>query len=426
MALAVLSAACTKYESEYGGTHGEHDSAEQTVEFLFTPTDMQVVSTRAADQVDANAVGAIHLYLFGPKDYYFNIAAGQTSFTASDIRVGTYTVYAVANQYWGMVPGLTRDEVENFAFSCTDLNFRPNVVMSCKQTLVVEYDPLNTTQTLRLELVRAVAKLQFFVTVPEWMNNERLYYKMCNVPDICYMFDEPGNTERVAPGTNFTVAGDGWVQGGNDLTSSPTYFPENRAGTAAGGSKDRGFQNAPENAMYLLVRVKTADAMYDYRIYFGNNDTDDYNVTRNTSYVYHVQITGASPTDLRVSRYSMEMKWNTLRSYFSTEDYFDHVVSVYQTPFAYSLSLRIECLKGDWNYLTSRGAAFVNGVRHVGLISDYNAYSSIDYDPRIRYQPPLFTADNSLVRLRYVLTDQYGVELSYQHDYQCGGLPVGE
>ncbi len=413
----LAAVACTKNDlSEYGACD-EPSREKCSVDFVFSRAGGQSVASRVVDEL---SISGIHFFIFGPENTYRYISPGENTLQIKLYRSGEYELYALANYGGTVSPNMTREQLDRLVYTGIEQNGNGHIVMSCKERLNIGDG--TTAVTKPIELVRAVAKLQFTVTVAESLNAESINYQLCNVPDGGYVFGEPGTGEVIVPGGDYHTSMNQWVTGNNTIFSEPIYLPENRAGTVRGNTTGRWHGNAPQNATYLLIRVKTAVGIYDYRIYLGNNDTDDYNVSRNTSYVYNIAISGVGSSDLRVTSASMYMGWNYERSYFSSYRNFDHTIYLLHSPRVYSFSLRIECLKGDWRYLTADGVAFVDGVCDVGLISENTSSGATDYDPRIRYQPPLFTSANSLVRLRYIVTDQHGVAFSYEHDYQCANV----
>jgi hypothetical protein len=82
---------------------------------------------------------------------------------------------------------------------------------------------------------------------------------------------------------------------------------ENLVGRKSGATSffSRGKANAPTDASYLLVYAARADSGWTatYRIYLGGtgmSDYTNYNVPRNYSYTYNINIDGADNSDVRV------------------------------------------------------------------------------------------------------------------------------
>lgn len=127
-----------------------------------------------------------------------------------------------------------------------------------------------------------------------------------NVPQTLQYWRDVENTSvdsYPAPDTSF---GD-YAAVTTNLASSTTtwWMPENCRGTGSGRFETDKIATAIANgdkATYLEIKGKYQGKIdVTYRFYLGGNNTNDYNVKRNTHYTYNIAIKGMNKTDMRVT-----------------------------------------------------------------------------------------------------------------------------
>ena len=166
--------------------------------------------------------------------------------------------------------------------------------MSAMRTFTVR----GTTQ-IAIELVRAVAKVDFSYTVAADFRNSLSVrsVRLCNVPRFAALFGEGRITAdgECAATEAFPADGDGY--------SAVYYLPENLQGenVSIPGQEQKNEANAPEYAAYILIEGEADGLHVVYRIYLGENNTSDFNIVRNRVYRIEARILGRNTVDWRVS-----------------------------------------------------------------------------------------------------------------------------
>lgn len=91
------------------------------------------------------------------------------------------------------------------------------------------------------------------------------------------------------------------------------YIPENRQGSVPGivTQQQKNLDNAPEHAVFLLIRALRGSRVLDYRVYLGENNTTDFNVRPNTHHTLDICILGDNEVDTRVHGYTLTV-WDDL------------------------------------------------------------------------------------------------------------------
>lgn len=143
-------------------------------------------------------------------------------------------------------------------------------------------------------------------------------YSIKNLPSKTYLVPRPNLNESSmsdlvvgddAPNTPFnTVKVDA-----ASIKDLSFYMYENRRGdrVSIGGTKGKvANQNekakyAPPNATYIEIYAKGKNFTATYAVFFGADNSRNYNIKRNSSYVYNVNILNALETDTRVSKVAL-------------------------------------------------------------------------------------------------------------------------
>ena len=387
---------------------GQEEKQESRVVFTFNTAAATVITSRA---VNENATGAVHLFLFGTVNYYFLVEQGKNTLT-TEILSGDYDVYAVTNCS-AVHAGMGKSELESLTFNGVEQDGQGRIPMSCKERIQVKPGEA-FAQTL--ELVRGVAKASFSVSVADGCDVEIVGYVMCNIPDKGNLFAAEGDAARAIPGAGY--GNTALIELNNVKTFQQMfYLPENHQGKVAGTEKDRTRPRAPKDATCLLIRGSSGGNSVDYWVFLGNNGTDDYNVTRNSNYVYNVTILGENTTDLRVTYYRPSLLYPTTeRIQLNEEGGFYQTVRIPHTlRYAYRyFDIEVVCEHGEWEYLTLNDLPFVNGKCDLGRFDaaahdyEWQPIISRDIGLLIYYKPELFTPENRDLILRFIVTDEFG------------------
>lgn len=249
--------------------------------------------TRAA--TDDTRIDDINLYLFpvnGGQARHVYIAPVRP--VVLELPKGDYTLYAIANL--GHDAGeRTQDfvrslRVEREPAALADAPFP----MSAQQAVTVSGD----TQ-IAVSLIRAVAKVNFSYTVAaDFAKSFHVKsVQLRSVPCSATFFgsSRAENSE--------TVADMPPVETSATAYAVTCYLLENRQGEVAGiGSQQQKDQTrAPEHAIYIAIAGEADGTQVVYRIYLGENNTTDFNVSRNRVYNIDARILGLNTVDWRVS-----------------------------------------------------------------------------------------------------------------------------
>jgi len=217
------------------------------------------------------------------------------------------TIYAVAN--------LPSDSLKNVATisdfkkkfilmsSTATLGNGSNMVMF-GQTSSVTISATAASNTPSITLTRLGSKVTFNIKPATGITITG--YQLCHVPMSSYLTNATDTTYFNPSATygDFTS-----VSGLSSTTQvSPYYYMyENLVGRKSGATSffNRSKSNAPTNASYLMIYAARADSGWHavYRVYLGGtgmSDYTNYNVPRNYSYTYNINIDGADEVDVRV------------------------------------------------------------------------------------------------------------------------------
>jgi len=221
---------------------------------------------------------------------------------------GSCTIYAVAN--------LPSDSLKNVA-TISDFNKKfilmsstatlgngSNMTMFGKMSPVTISSTPSSNNFTGFTLTRLGSKVTFNITPATGITITG--YQLCHVPMASYLTNATDSTYFNAKGTygNFDA-----VSGLTSTTKvSPSYYMyENLVGRKSGATSffSRGKTNAPTDASYLMIYAARADSGWHavYRVYLGGtgmSDYTNYNVPRNYSYTYNINIDGADEADVRV------------------------------------------------------------------------------------------------------------------------------
>jgi hypothetical protein len=217
------------------------------------------------------------------------------------------TIYAVAN--WASSNLTDVATINDFKqkyilmSSASTLGNGSNMVMF-GQTSGVTISATAASNTPGITLTRLGSKVAFNITPATGITITG--YQLCHVPMSSYITNATDSTHFNPSATygDFTS-----VSGlGSTTKVSPSYYMyENLVGRKSGATSffSRGKANAPTDASYLMIYAARADSGWHavYRVYLGGtgmSDYTNYNVPRNYSYTYNINIDGADEADVRV------------------------------------------------------------------------------------------------------------------------------
>jgi len=297
-----------------------------------------LVRTRA---VDENLISNLYILVYNGNGsligYKYLSSYTSNSLIHMDVNSGTNcTIYAIANLSSSPVLNAQTANTESAlkAMICgpaTTLggvitNERLTMSGSIKGVTLLGKGTTNYVNELgTLSISRLVAKNTFTVTAIPGINITG--YSIKNLPKYEYLVARPNANESSAD--DIAVGNDAQVIERFDVSTTPVtsisnltfYMYENRRGgrVVVNGStgtpsdqKEKGMY-APSYATYLEVYatgtltstdVRARFISATYRIYLGADNSKNYNVKRNGSYNYNVNIYGATDIDTRVTKVS--------------------------------------------------------------------------------------------------------------------------
>lgn len=312
----------------------ENSAAVISLNVKQQPSDQ--VRTRAFDD---SSISNLYILVYNGNGSLigYKYLSSYTSLINMDVNSGTNcTIYAIANL--GSTPVLNAQTANTEsalkAMMCgpaTTLggvitNERLTMSGSIKGITLLGKGTTNYVNELgTLSISRLVAKNAFTVNAIPGINITG--YSIKNLPKYEYLVARPNANESSAD--DIAVGDDAQVNERFDALNLPPssinnlsfYMFENRRGgrVAVNGStgtpsdqKEKGMY-APNNATYLEIYATGTPTSTDvrarfisatYRIYLGADNSKNYNVKRNGSYNYNVNIYGATDIDTRVTKVS--------------------------------------------------------------------------------------------------------------------------
>lgn len=249
--------------------------------------------TRAA--TDDTRIDDINLYLFpvnGDPARHLYIAPVQS--VTLELPKGDYALYAIANL--GHDAGeRTQDfvrilRVERDPFALADSPF----LMSAEQAISVRDE-----MQIAVSLVRTVAKVNFSYTVAaDFATTFRVKSIQLRCVPCSATFFGSNRAESAGAVTDLAT-----TETTTDTYTATFYLMENRQGQVAGigTQQQKNETRAPRYATYIAITGEADGIKVMYRIYLGENNTTDFNVTRNRVYNIDARILGMNTLDWRVS-----------------------------------------------------------------------------------------------------------------------------
>jgi hypothetical protein len=298
-------------------TNGSTTSSDSTQVRLTFHLQQQTSLTRSLSSTDTSEsqVDNINVLIFDNNSKligstYQTYGTSQTSSFSVSVpsRVASScTIYAVAN--WSSSNLTDVATINDFKqkyilmSSASTLGSGSNMVMF-GQTSGVTISATAASNTPSITLTRLGSKVTFNITPATGITITG--YQLCHVPMSSYITNATDSTHFNPSATygDFTS-----VSGLSSTTQvSPYYYMyENLVGRKSGATSffNRSKSNAPTNASYLMVYAARADSGWHavYRVYLGGtgmSDYTNYNVPRNYSYTYNINIDGADEADVRV------------------------------------------------------------------------------------------------------------------------------
>ena len=366
--------------------------------------------TRATDEMQ---IKDLNVYLFGKTNTFKLHIYTQSPFLQFECPVGEYDLYIAANLHADMAD-LSPAELE----ACT-IASRPaydDLPMSAKTALTIAASPQGKVVTLpTIQVRRCVAKIAYNIRVDNTVSDIELQsVRLMNMPRTSPLFTSAQPSENKADYTSGFYSE--IPPSGNAAYSGVCYVFENMQGCVPGitSQADKSILNAPENASYLLIRAVRGDKVLSYSIYLGENNTDNFDVERNTHQTFNITIRGDNEVDTRISSY-------TLNVY---DTYADNMIGGYCT-YDVMGELFVE-VDGNTSLLTLRGRITASqGDTDRILVDDVSIGAGLDLElmnqPGLNeyffyYDKPVYTSADSQFSYTVTIEDDGGYAQSYDFE----------
>lgn len=298
MIAAAAMAACTSIVPEPDA--GPQAAVPVRVEMRIS-TETPATVTRT---VNAYTISDVNLYLFGEKDYhfYFTQPAAYTAPIAFDALPGSYKLYAVANVHKDM-GALTEKDLHFLQVATQDMNAHDDIPMSAKVRAEINGSGLSQPN---VTVERIAAKVEYEIAVADKVAAEigLVSVSFCSQPRSTFVYGGEG-IYSTDPKEFFD--GQPIASANPQKMSGVAYLPENRQGTVPDitDQREKSPDNAPRCATYMRILAEGAGGeVIEYIVYLGRNNTDDFEVIRNTIYRMNIVILGRNEIDSRVRVYS--------------------------------------------------------------------------------------------------------------------------
>lgn len=289
LSAVILLAGCNNVsgESDVNGT------ANLTVSFVCSESENVDMNTRVLNPQQEKNIRDLNIYMYHRatgicKRQYLS---GAMSFSMP-LNLGQWDIYVIGNYGFDM-GNKTKAEIENLRYTIsseTDLERNSVMPMSAYKEVNVAGN-----SSISITLKRIVAKIDVSVNLlGAAIGNITLHSAtLVNAPSTSGYFGTNSPYSGMISYTEQTVS---------NRQNMSFYMLENRQGVNNSISHQRYKSkiNAPANATYLHIKGQTDNALLDYLIYLGENNTTDFNVIANRKYSIIINIQGVNETDWRV------------------------------------------------------------------------------------------------------------------------------
>lgn len=165
---------------------------------------------------------------------------------------------------------------------------------------------IDALQSISISFTRKLAKVNVSCLIAPDINFTPTRLQLRNVPKSLALM----NTSEVTPSASMDNF-QNYMSVTENITNGYTwYIPENRRGTGnASDPKSKTATTAPvgqgDYCTYVelsgLYQEGEVSKLVSYRVYLGENNTDDYNVKSNHIYNVNISVSGVNTNDLRVT-----------------------------------------------------------------------------------------------------------------------------
>lgn len=410
--VVIFAIGCTKIDDCDLCVNAPTDTA-CSVTVNFSRPDSYVTTTRS---VEEETIGDIHLFLFGPKNYYRLVATGTMQIDMNIENAGAYTLIAITN-YDGVNSSMDEQTLSELAYTGIGSDSEGRMTMSCRTEFEIKS---GESASVSVMFERVLSKASFRISVADDYKFGIFSVQLINIPDRGFVVGQ--NT--MPSDTDYSDYGAVEYDYVKTVEYNDVYMPENLKGTKTSirTEKKRGVDNAPTNSTYLHIRGKYDQTEYvcDYYILLGGNTTNNFDVIRNRHYIYEILLEEYPYSETRMYWYSVELSEKSQWGYDVDKYSADQEITGQYGYWGYA-STRYELRthfvfdNENWNEIEFNGELLTSPEVDV----DVPVAGSL-YEYTIRYEQDYFIEGvNDELKYRIITTDQFGYRLEKVVIHKC-------
>lgn len=375
------------------------------------------ITARPADRItrstDETQIKDLNVYLFGKSSTFKLHIYTPSPLLSFECPVGEYDLYIAANLHADMAD-LSPAELE--AYTVAAQTAYDDLPMSAKTTVTIAASAQGKVVTLpTIQVRRCVAKIAYNIRVDNTVSDIELQsVRLMNMPRKSTLFTSArASVDKADYTSGFYSEIPAF---GSAAFSGVCYIFENRQGCVPGitSQADKSARNAPENASYLLIRAVRGDKVLSYSIYLGENNTDNFDVERNTHQTFNITIRGDNEVDTRISSYTLGVSDtfadNMIGGYCTYDVMGELFIEVDGDPAPLTLRGRVSASQGDMDRIlvddVSIGSGYDLELTNQPGLNEYFFY----------YDKPVYTSANSQIAYTVTIEDDGGYAQSFDFE----------
>ena len=375
------------------------------------------ITAKPADRItratDETRIKDLNVYLFGKTNTFKLHIYTQSPLLLFECPVGEYDVYIAANLHVDM-GDLSPAELAAAAVDARTAY--DDLPMSVKTAVTISVPAQGNKLTLpAIEVRRIVAKIAYNIRVDSSVSDIELKsVRLMNIPRHSSLFTP---ARPSASGGEYTDGFYSEIPTANAASfSGLCYIFENMQGSVPGitSQSDKSARNAPKYASYLLVRAVRGAKVLSYSIYLGRNNTDNFDVSRNTHQTFNITIRGDNEVDTRISSYTLTVydtyAGSMIGGYYTYDPTGELLIEVDGNPAPLALRGRITATQGDTEYIlvidTPSGSGRDLELTEQPGLNEYYLY----------YEKPVYTSADSQLSYTVTIEDGGGYTQSFKFE----------
>lgn len=270
------------------------------------------------DEKQINDLNLFFVHKFYPSEadpevrhYYFSSVDVSKRIKLTNIRLGKYRLYAVANAGGSLCSdshhpteptavgesfcSMTETEIQNLEVDYSVSPLRGgNFPMSCfDNDMVIS----KNDQEFSISLKRKVARYEFSYELMGPAIGQMAISRVA-------LQSVPGSVSLFKPNSSSATYSDRVLGSGSSVNNLTFYVLENMQGNVSGitSEEQRNAQTAPQHASYLFLDGKYQGDQYGMSLYLGDDmNGGNFDVEGNANYHLHLKLGGPNTDDVRVS-----------------------------------------------------------------------------------------------------------------------------